>query len=38
MTDSTRTLIKNLTDTFGHPVRSPILHPDLRSVHCGERS
>ncbi|MGP8296678.1 hypothetical protein ACTPOK_01650 [Streptomyces inhibens] len=29
-TDSTQTLVKNLADTFRHPIRSPILHPDLQ--------
>lgn len=38
MTDSTQTLVKNLADTFRHPIRSPILHSDVRSVPCGERS
>lgn len=37
-TDSTQTLVKNLADTFRHPIRPPILHPDLRSVRYGERS
>lgn len=38
MTDSTQMLLKNLADTFGHPIRSLILHSELRSVRCGERS
>ena len=38
MTDSTQTLVKNLADTFGQPIRSPMLHSDLRAVRCGERS
>lgn len=38
MTDSTQTLVKNLADTFRHSIRSPILHPALGPVRCGERS
>ncbi|MGW1888887.1 hypothetical protein ACWCP6_01305 [Streptomyces sp. NPDC002004] len=27
MTDSTQTLVKNLADTFGHPIRPPTRMP-----------
>jgi hypothetical protein len=38
MTDSTQTLVKNLADTFGHPIRLAILHSELRFSAMRRRS